>query len=54
VNTIRKETGIYTNRTQIVKKSDFMEHKRRRVLNEVVQPGKGITTNNQEFTIKKA
>jgi hypothetical protein len=51
VNTIRKETGIYTNRTQIVKKSDFVEHKRR-ALNLVVQPGKGITTNNQEITKK--
>jgi hypothetical protein len=30
VNTIRKEIGIYTNRTQIVKKSDFVEHKKRR------------------------
>jgi hypothetical protein len=53
VNTIRKETGIYMNMTQIVKKSDFVEHKRRRALNQVAQPGKRITTNNQETAIKK-
>lgn len=52
MNTIRKEIGIYTNRTQIVKKSGFVEHKRRRALNQVAQPGKGMTTNNQEITIK--
>jgi len=53
VNTIRKEIGVYTNRTQIVKKSDFVEHKSRRALNQVAQPGKRITTNNQEIAIKK-
>jgi hypothetical protein len=53
VNTIRKEIGIYTKKTQIVKKSDFVEHKRRRDLNQIAQPGKEITTNNQEIAIKK-
>lgn len=53
MNTIGKEIGMYTNRTQIVKKSGFVEHKRRRALNQVAQPGKGMTTNNQEITIKK-
>lgn len=48
-----QEIGIYTNRAQIVKKSGFVEHKRRRALNQVAQPGKGMTTNNQEITIKK-
>jgi hypothetical protein len=28
VNTASKEIGIYTNRTQIVKKSDSVEHKK--------------------------
>jgi hypothetical protein len=53
VNTIGKEIGIYINRTQIVKQSNFVEDKKRRALNEVVKPGKGITTNNHEITIKK-